>query len=82
MWSDDIEIDVTDVCDGHAVRIVGFSLYLAVENPSRSLLIAEVILQSIGLSPLLIELIFTVLWWYVPLYRCLNLPPCLNLVFI
>jgi hypothetical protein len=46
-----------------AVRIVGFALYIGVKNPSKAVVIAEVILQSIGLSPLLLELSFTLLRW-------------------
>jgi hypothetical protein len=43
--------------------MVGFALYLAVHNPSKGVVIAEVTLQSVGLSPLLLELSFTLLRW-------------------
>jgi len=44
-----------------------------VNDPSRSVVIAEVVLQSVGLSPLLLELSFTLLRWYE--MHCLSFFP-------
>lgn len=45
------------------VRVIGFALYLAIKSPSKSVVIAEFTLQSVGLTPLLLELSFTLLRW-------------------
>ncbi|KAI9928159.1 hypothetical protein MW887_002192 [Aspergillus wentii] len=43
------------------LRIAGFALVLATSTPSKSMLIAETVLQGIGLSPLLFEVSFILL---------------------
>lgn len=47
------------------VRIIGFALYISTNNPVKSVVVAEVILQSVGASPLLWELSLVLLRWYV-----------------
>ena len=47
------------------VRIAGSALVLASSHPEKPMLIAESILQSVGLSPLLFEVSLVLLRWYV-----------------
>ena len=57
---------VSDRADrGGSVRIAGSAMVIAVSNPSKSVLTAEIILQSIGLSPLLFEVSLVLLRRYV-----------------
>src|SRR4051794_24908730 len=57
----------TDANGVPTVRIVGFTLYLSIKDPSKSTMVAEVVLQSVGVSLLLLELSLTLLRWYIPL---------------
>lgn len=50
---------------GWSVRIAGSAMAIAVSNPSKVVLTAEIILQSIGLSPLLLEVSLVLLRRYV-----------------
>jgi hypothetical protein len=47
------------------VRIPGSALVLSSSHPDKPMLIAESILQSVGLSPLLFEVSLILLRWYV-----------------
>lgn len=47
------------------VRIAGSALVLSSSRPEKPILIAESILQSVGLSPLLFEVSLVLLRWYV-----------------
>lgn len=47
------------------VRIASSAMMLATSHPTKSMLIAESAMQSVGLSPLLFEVSLVLLAWYV-----------------
>jgi hypothetical protein len=51
--------------DDDQVRVVGFVLYLAKPSADKGLVITEVVLQGVGVSPLTLELSLVLLKWYV-----------------
>lgn len=81
-----IQIINVNVNRVHTVRIIGFALYISTKDPAKSVVVAEVILQSVGTSPLLWELSLVLLRWYVffqsAAKSCCSLRPRLLTAFL